>query len=142
MPLEAFVRLVARALDSLPDEIVEKFYFDLPKSEDFFHFEKVCKRTHLDIASVNSAILIRINENGLIEKARLTMGGVAPIPLFLTKTSVYLLGKHFNHSTARWANAVLQREIAPISDVRGSESYKRLLARQLILAHLEELRTF
>ena len=131
-----------KIIDKTADEIVEKFYFELPTIEDFFHFEKVCKRTHLDIASVNSAILIRINEDGLIEKANLAMGGVAPIPLFLTKTSAYLLGKHFNHSTARWVNDVLQTEIAPISDVRGSESYKRLLARQLILAHSEELMTF
>ena len=131
-----------KTLAKTADEIIEKFYFELPTNDVFFHFEKVCKRTHLDIASVNSAIFLTIDENGLIEKARLAVGGVAPIPLFLPKTSAYLLGKHFNESTVMWANDVMQTEIAPISDVRGSAAYKRLLAGQLLLAHLEELRTF
>jgi xanthine dehydrogenase small subunit len=30
---------------------------------------------------------------------------------------------------------VMQTEINPISDVRGSSNYKRLLAKQLLLAH-------
>lgn len=131
-----------KTLDKTADEIVEKFYFDLPTNEDFFHFEKVCKRTHLDIASVNSAILLRIDEDGLISKARVAVGGVAPIPMFLPKTSAYLLGKNVRESTARSANQVLQTEISPISDVRGSESYKRLLAKQLLLAHCEQFMIF
>ncbi len=124
-----------KTLNKTADEIVEKFYFELPTNEDFFNFEKVCKRTHLDIASVNSAIFLTINENGLIDKVRVAMGGVAPIPLFLPKTSAYLLGKYFDESTVMRANDVMQTEIAPISDVRGSAAYKRLLARQLFLAH-------
>jgi xanthine dehydrogenase small subunit len=31
------------------------------------------------------------------------------------------------------------KEIAPISDVRGSARYKSLLARQLLLAHFDKL---
>jgi xanthine dehydrogenase small subunit len=37
------------------------------------------------------------------------------------------------------ANEILQAEIAPISDVRGSEAYKRLLLRQLFRVHFVEL---
>ena len=33
------------------------------------------------------------------------------------------------------ANAMMQEEISPISDVRGTSDYKRLLLRQLLLAH-------
>jgi xanthine dehydrogenase small subunit len=33
------------------------------------------------------------------------------------------------------ANEVMQTEISPISDVRGTADYKRLLLRQLLLAH-------
>ena len=37
------------------------------------------------------------------------------------------------------AAAIADTEISPISDVRGSASYKRLLLRQLIFAHLNRL---
>ncbi len=131
-----------KMIDKTADEIVEKFYFDLPTNEDFFHFEKVCKRTHLDIASVNSAILLRIDEDGLTERASLAIGGVAPIPLYAAKTSAYLVGKDYNKSTLTSAYHVLKDEISPISDVRGSADYKRLLAEKLLLAHSEELNDF
>jgi xanthine dehydrogenase small subunit len=36
-------------------------------------------------------------------------------------------------------NLVAQHEIAPISDIRGSAEYKRLLARQLMIAHFSKL---
>ena len=37
------------------------------------------------------------------------------------------------------ALATAQREISPISDVRGSATYKRLLVRQLLIAHFTRL---
>ena len=100
-----------------------------------FNFEKVSKRTHLDIASVNSAALIRVNDEGIIIEAHLAVGGVAPIPKFLFDTSAFLKGKPLSTSLIVEALETLQKEIAPISDVRGSAEYKRLLARQLMLAH-------
>ncbi|MFL6373746.1 MAG: hypothetical protein ACJ73D_03665, partial [Pyrinomonadaceae bacterium] len=37
------------------------------------------------------------------------------------------------------ANEIMQTEISPISDVRGTADYKRLLLRQLFRAHFVEL---
>lgn len=90
---------------------------------------------HLDIASVNSAISLKIEKDIIIE-AHIAVGGVAPIPKYLPKTSTFLTNKTLTESLFSEANAVLQTEISPISDVRGSADYKRLLARQLLQVHL------
>ena len=90
------------------------------------------------ISSVNSAISLKI-ENDIIIEAHVSTGGVAPIPLYLRKTSEFLRGKEISNEMIAGANEILQTEIAPISDVRGSENYKRLLARQLFTAHFVEL---
>jgi xanthine dehydrogenase small subunit len=125
------------------DEFIKKIRFQ--KDVRHFNFEKVCKRTFLDIASVNTAISIKseasASSGGLyvITEAHVSAGGVAPIPLYLTKTSEFLRGKEINDATISEANKILQTEISPISDVRGSEKYKRLLARQLFTAHFVEL---
>ncbi|MDZ7635148.1 MAG: hypothetical protein U5L72_12280 [Bacteroidales bacterium] len=37
------------------------------------------------------------------------------------------------------ANEIMQEEISPISDARGSAEYKRLLLRQLLIAHFLKL---
>ena len=103
-----------------------------------FSFEKVSKRTYLDIASVNSAICIN-TEGDIISDCSLSAGGVAPVPLLLKKTGEYLKGRTVNSETIRTACELLQSEAEPISDVRGSISYKRLLLRQLFIAHILKL---
>ena len=127
-----------KTLDKEPDEYIEKIWFVLPDKNTRFHFEKVSKRTCLDIASVNSAISIRI-DGVKIAEVYLSAGGVGPVPLFLEKAAEFLKGKTVNEETIQQAIEILQTEISPISDVRGSEAYKRLLLGQLIKAHFKEL---
>lgn len=115
-------------------EQVIKISFPAPLAGDLFHFEKVSKRTHLDIASVNSAAWLRV-ENGVIQAARISAGGVGPVPLYLARTSEFLQGRELTAETVTAANEVMQAEISPISDVRGTADYKRLLLRQLLWAH-------
>ncbi len=126
-----------KKLDKRESEIVSKITFD--KNFTHFNFEKVSKRTYLDIASVNTAIALKVAD-GMIERARVSMGGVAPTPLLLRRTSDFLTGKKFDAETFAAAENLIQDEIAPISDVRGSAEYKRLLARQLFRAHSLEFR--
>ena len=123
-----------KKLAKAADEQVIEISFPAPLSGDFFHFEKVSKRTHLDIASVNSAVWLRV-ENGVIQAARVSAGGVGPVPLLLARTSEFLVGRELSTETVLAANEVMQAEISPISDVRGTVDYKRLLLRQLLWAH-------
>ena len=127
-----------KTFDLNESELLKAISFKLPAKHSFFNFEKVCKRTHLDIASVNSAIHLSV-ENETITEANVSIGGVAAIPKYLHDTSAFLKGKQLNTETILEANAMLQKEIAPISDVRGTSDYKRLLARQLFFAHFTTL---
>lgn len=121
-----------------PGEQVLDVTFDSAAPASGFSFEKVGKRQFLDIASVNSAMTIRL-DNGCIASAHLSAGGVAPIPLYLKAASDYLIGKPIHPDTVIAAAELAQGEISPISDVRGSATYKRLLLRQLIFAHFLKL---
>jgi xanthine dehydrogenase small subunit len=123
-----------KVLDKQPEEIITQIEFDLPGKNDLFHFEKVSKRTHLDIASVNSAIHITLNDD-TIEKAGLSAGGVGPVPLYLEKASLFLAGKPLSEELINDVIEIAQTEISPISDARGTADYKRLLLSQLIKAH-------
>ena len=74
-----------------------------------------------------------------IVDAKISAGGVFAYPKFLEKASEFLKGKNISESTILNAIEIAQSEIAPISDARGSEEYKRLLLSQLIKAHFIEL---
>ncbi len=115
-------------------EIIETIEFEIPQKPVYFNFEKVSKRTHLDIASVNTAILIKLEEN-CIREIYLSAGGVAPFPLLLAKTENFLLAKELNEKNIKNAIKILLNEISPISDIRGSKEYKSLLLRQLFYKH-------
>ena len=140
------------------EEMITAIRFRKPTVDFRFNFEKVCKRTYLDIATVNTAIslsvrsphvskgstqpsraLTHVRATDTIIEAHVAAGGVAPIPLYLKETSAFLIGKEVNAETITAANEIMQAEISPISDVRGTQQYKRLLLRQLFTAHFVEL---
>ena len=162
-----------KQLAKQPDEMITAIRFRKPTGDFRFNFEKVCKRTYLDIATVNTAISLTVRampgndwtppalssppyEGGVdaalggrggspattdytIIDAHVSAGGISPIPLYLGETSEFLRGKQITTKTLAQANEIMQAEISPISDVRGTESYKRLLLRQLFTAHFVEL---
>ena len=117
-----------------PDEFIEKIYFELPVHDTKFNFEKVCKRMHLDIASVNSAISLQV-DNDIIAEAHLSAGGVGPVPFYLAKAAAFLKGKIVNETTVEELIIIAKDEISPISDARGTAAYKKFLLGQLIKAH-------
>ncbi len=123
-----------KSLDKKADEVLEKISFPIPGDHTFFNFEKVSKRTNLDIASVNSAMKITVIDN-TISEAIISAGGVGPVPMVLTKASAFLIDKVLNETNVLQACLIADEEITPISDARGADLYKRLLLKQLIKAH-------
>ena len=127
-----------KQLDKNPEEYIEQIWFELPGKNTLFNFEKVSKRTHLDIATVNTAISITIDKE-IIESGGISAGGVGPVPMYLQKASEFLTGKNVSDSLVHEVIEIAQTEISPISDARGTKEYKKLLLGQLIKAHFMPL---
>ncbi len=127
-----------KLLDKKPGEILKTIYFEMPSGTYKINFEKVSKRTHLDIASVNSTIFIT-TDGEKIENIRITAGGISPIPMLLKNCCSFLTGKIIEPDVILKAADIADDELSPISDARGSADYKRLLLHQLILAHFIKL---
>ncbi len=125
-----------KQIDKAPGEIIEKIIFTPPEKK-YFSFEKVSKRMHLDIATVNSACSLLQNEDGTIKQIHISAGGVAPVPKYLAETCSFLNGKKIDAQILKEAIIIMNKEVAPISDARGTKEYKRLLLRQLFLAHFK-----
>ena len=128
-----------KKLDKKDTEIISEIRFDLPVEDSNFNFEKVCKRTYLDIASVNTAMQIKLSDHSSILEVHCSMGGVGPIPMYLKNTIEFLKGKDLSAELIAEAGDILQFEISPITDARGSAEYKRLLARQLFFSHFHSM---
>jgi xanthine dehydrogenase small subunit len=121
-----------------PAELVEAVVVPKPGPQARVSYEKVSRRRHLDIASVNSTMVANV-EGDTLSAVSISAGGVGPTMLLLRATAAALEGRPLDARAVTEALRLAQTEIAPISDVRGSAAYKRLLLRQLIAAHLDRL---
>jgi xanthine dehydrogenase small subunit len=137
MPLHRLYRGY-KDLDKSPREILSYFTVPVGEGDTRINFEKVSKRKCLDIASVNSALKLRL-EGTRIVGASLAVGGVAAVPKFLPESSEFLVGREASTSTVRELLPIVQAEISPIGDVRGSAAFKRLLAQHLVVSHFVKM---
>jgi xanthine dehydrogenase small subunit len=137
VPMKEFY-LDYKVLDRRPEELLVEIVFPQGTSSTRINFEKLSKRKALDIASVCSGFRCEADADGVIEQIGISMGGVAPIPLYLEETCEFLQGEVIGRETVKQACRIAMSEASPISDVRGSADYKRLLVRQFLIAHFTE----
>jgi xanthine dehydrogenase small subunit len=123
-----------KQLNKLPDEMIKTIRIPVPAVATRFSWIKVSKRFSLDIATVCGAMKIE-HKGKHILRSVLVFGGVAPVPLCLEEAGRFLEGREISRQTVFEVAAVAQAGISPISDVRGSAAYRRLLVRQVIIAH-------
>lgn len=137
LPLKDFF-LGYKILNKQPNDLLTAVTISIPKGNYFFSYEKVSRRKYLDIASVNTSILIEEEYNKIIS-TKISAGGVAPIPLFLENTSNFLKNKNIESEVVKSASEILLKEISPISDARGSREYKSTLLKHLFFSHFINL---
>jgi xanthine dehydrogenase small subunit len=137
VPLERFF-LGYRTVDLRHGEVLVAVRIPNPPTGSRLHLEKVAKRRFDDIASASLAVRLDLDPVGRVADVRIAAGGVAPIPLLLTRTADVLRGTHRDAAVIRGAMAVLADEVTPIDDVRGSADYKRALLTHLLLAALSD----
>jgi xanthine dehydrogenase small subunit len=126
-----------KQLNKQSDELLHSVYFPLPHPDSKIHFEKVSRRTYLDIAGVNSAMLIR-TENNIVAELHLSAGGIAPIPKYFEKAVAYLKGKTPDQNHLSEFIRIACEDATPISDVRGSTAYKKLLLKQILQSYFRK----
>ena len=123
-----------KTLDLNSDELVESLWVTKQDDPQLWNYAKVSKRERLDIASCNSAAVFTL-DNGAFISVGLSLGGVAPVPFTARRTMAWLRGKALTQETFLGSLEILQAEISPIDDVRGSAEYKRRLASALMADH-------
>lgn len=118
-------------------EIVFKKLF---LSERNSSFRKIGKRNGQTISQVNVAIWVKKRGKGNeVEDIRVAVGSVAPIPLRLEKVEIFLKGRTINQETLKDAMKVIDEQIKPISDVRASENYRRMVIGSLFQDAFKEI---
>ncbi len=74
-----------------------------------------------------------------MEEAKLAFGGVAATPIRFTQAEKVLNHTEFNPSKAEEILRLIQKELKPLNDLRGSASYRKVLAVNLFKKYSEEV---
>jgi xanthine dehydrogenase small subunit len=113
-------------------EMVTRLFLPIPKDGEIFKIYKVSRRKDLDISSFGAAIWLRAS-GSRIEQIRIAYGGVAATVIRLVQTEAFLTDKILSREGFAEAGKIAANEVHPISDVRGSEAYRRVLAGNILI---------
>jgi xanthine dehydrogenase small subunit len=115
-----------------PDELVTGVQIPLLRPGETFKLYKVSRRKDLDISSFGAAIWLR-RSGSVIEDIRIAYGGVGPMVMRMSNAEAVLRGQPAALDRFEHAGDVARAEVTPITDVRGSEQYRRALAANILV---------
>ncbi|MGG6294104.1 xanthine dehydrogenase small subunit [Leptolyngbya sp. AN02str] len=118
-----------------PDEVIVSV--TIPKSLGTGAVRRLCqsykigKRGTDDISIVAAAFCVDLDANDCVVRARLGYGGVAATPARAIAVEQALVGQPWTHDTVRSLKPLLLQAFTPLTDLRGSASYRQRLVANL-----------
>ena len=100
-------------------------------NKNIFKAYKISKRFDDDISSVCAAFNLLI-ENKKIKKIKIAYGGMAAFPKRAIHCERVLLNSSFTEDIINKAKNALERDFLPISDMRATGKYRKIIAKNLL----------
>ncbi len=132
MPVSGFVTGPGRT-GLRPGEVLIAVWIKKDHGFNFHHFEKVGQRRAMAISVASLAFAACLDTHGIVANARCAFGSVAPTVFTSEAVDGCFSGNPMNEGVLRAAAALVREGVSPISDVRGSQEYRRYVAGNLLL---------
>jgi carbon-monoxide dehydrogenase medium subunit len=112
-------------------ELMREIYVPFPAKPSFATYLRA-SRSSMDIAQVGVGVLVGFdNDRQTCRDLRLVLGAVAPIPLRSSRAESMALGTKLDNELIETIAQIASEEAQPISDVRSTASYRRIMVRVL-----------
>ncbi|HDQ13657.1 MAG TPA: xanthine dehydrogenase family protein subunit M [Sediminispirochaeta sp.] len=118
------------------DEVLSDVLIPVPKEGDAT-FVKIGLRRGTVCSVTSAAARVRL-EQGKLTNLRVSLGGVAPTPVRARHCEQALEGLTLEDRVIAGSIKALQKDINPISDVRGSAEYRRAVSEKLVVRALKQ----
>jgi len=114
-----------------PGEFIERIRVPARSPEWQFRAYKISKRFDQDISAVCGAFNLKLVQ-GRVGDIRICYGGMAATPKRALGCEKALIGRVWSEATIASILPLLDADFAPLSDMRSSAAYRRLIARNLL----------
>jgi carbon-monoxide dehydrogenase medium subunit len=138
LPLAEFITGVRRTAMA-PHEMLTRISFRPLAEDERGMFIKVGLRKAQAISVVNVAAVLGL-EGGVVCRARIALGAVAPTIVRAAEAEVYLEGRRLDAETMAQAGILAAGAARPIDDIRGPADYRTGMVRVTVRRALQAIR--
>jgi carbon-monoxide dehydrogenase medium subunit len=121
-----------------PDELLKEIVLAPIRPHTGGSFQR-CTRTGMDIALVNCAVFLGLDQpGGAVDEVRIALGAVAATPVRSPRAEGVLRGEKPTKKRIEEAAAEAASDVHPIDDVRSTAAYRLSVVRVLTRRAIEE----
>ncbi len=120
-----------KVMDLAPDELITAIRLPRGKPRTMQTYRKIGTRRAQAISKVCFAAAADVHD-GVVRDIRVALGSVAPTVVRCASTEAKLRGQRLTPDVIAAARLQIDRDIAPIDDIRSNERYRRLVAANLL----------
>jgi xanthine dehydrogenase small subunit len=140
VPVESFVSGYRQTVCETNELITSIVIPEIPK-DTLVRSYKVSRRRDMDISSVSACFRLTLDASGNVSSTVLAFGGMAATVGRARHVEAVLEGSRWTRNSVVTAAKELVNDFAPLSDVRGSASFRMTVARNLLLRFWEDVHT-
>jgi CO/xanthine dehydrogenase FAD-binding subunit len=122
-----------------PEELITRFILEPLGNGYRWNFQRIARRKALSVARMNASVVGRMDQRGVADDIRLSVGSITPEPSRMTDAEDHLNGKVPDALLIREAAEKVSQEMVRRSGVRASTEYKRPAVEGLVVKALTEL---
>ena len=111
-----------------PGEIIEAILLDKRRPHSGDAYQRFTPRTEMDIAVVSAAVNLTLDDQGVVEEARVALGAAAPTVLLVKEAADILIGSRVDISTLDRLAEACSSACRPIDDKRGTVEFRKKVA--------------
>ena len=134
-----FVDYFETALQS--DELLTEIHIPNSGRGNGFYYKFALRATDLAVVSVAVYLVLDPDDQDLCRDIRIVMGSVGPTPLRSRRGEDLLKGQAITGTLIEEAARVSAEDALPMTDINGSEEYKRELVNVLVTRSIKEAAT-
>ena len=111
-----------------PGEIIEAVLLDKRQANSGDAYQRFTPRTEMDIAVVSAAINLTLDDQGVVQFARVALGAAAPTVLIVEEAAEILVGSRIDDKTLERLAEACSAACRPIDDKRGTIEFRKKVA--------------